>query len=164
MVYARTKLLLHDDLLRPSPVVSINCSGKDPTKFYKEIPHLLYTFFRIPSHAIQEKKFEWHKGETEKFSIVWEVDKDLDKFSYLWIEVKLEGRVSKTEGEANITVEGAIRTEYPQDTLWQKSIFYEMLKVLWHSTFYHSKRSEYSREGKRMMANFVRALKTTAGV
>ena|SRR3990172_8461775 len=164
MVYARAKLVLHDDLLRPSPVVTVHYTGKSPEKFYREIPNLIHTFFRVSGHVVQEKKFEWHRGENEKFSVAWEVDKDLDRFTYLWIEIKLEGNVSKSEGQANISVEGAIRTEYPQDTIWQKSLFYEMLRTFWHSTFYQPKRHEYIREGRRMMSNFVNALKTKAGV
>jgi hypothetical protein len=113
---------------------------------------------------MQEKKFDWHKGETEKFSMTWEVDKDLDRFSYLWIEVKLDGHVSKSKGEADVSIEGAIRTEYPQDTIWEKSLFYEMLRMLWHSTFYHGKRAEYVKEARRMMSNFIRGFKATAGI
>lgn len=164
MVLARTKLMIHDDLLRPSPVMTINYSGKDPDKLYKEIPKLIHTFFRVPAQSVQEKKFEWHKGEKERFSVTWEVDKDLDRFSHLWVEIKLKGNVSKSEGEANVSAEGAVRTEYPQDTMWEKSLFYEMLRMFWHSTFYHEKRSEYVRDGRRMMANFVGAVKSLVGV
>ena len=164
MVYARTKLMMEDDLLRPSPVVNIHFTGKHPDRFYKEIPNMIRTFFRVPSQSIQEKRFEWHKGEPEKFSMAWEVDKDLDKFSYLWIEVKLKGHISKTEGEVEISVEGSVRTEYSQDTMWQKSLLYEIMRMFWHSTFYSSKRHEYVIDGRRMMANFVHALKTMTGV
>jgi hypothetical protein len=45
-----------------------------------------------------------------------------------------------------------LRTEYPQDTLWQKTIFYEMMRVFWHRGFYHNKRREYIIEGRRLLA------------
>ena len=159
MVWARTKLMIEDDLLRPLPLVKIKFSGKNPERFYKEIYNLLLVSFRVHEHSVQEKEFHWHKGEPTKFQIKWELDKDLDKFSYYWIEITLNGEVSKTHGKADISVEGALRTEYPQDTLWQNNILYEMLRMLWHSTFYSSKRDEFLREGRLLLSSFVNELR-----
>lgn len=159
MVWARTKLMIGDDLLKPVSKMIIRFSGPRPEKFYKEIYNLLITSFRVSEHSIQEKEFHWHKGETEKFKVTWEVNKDLDKFSYYYIGVVLEGETSKGHGKATITVEGALRTEYPQDTFWQRSLFHEFLRRIWHSTFYAPKRDEFMREGRRLMSFFVDKLK-----
>ena len=159
MVWAKTKLMIHDDLLRPIPRMTIKFTGPHPEKFYKEVHRLLLTAFRVPEHSIQEKEFSWCKGETEKFTAKWEVNKDLDKFSYYWVQTTLKGSVSNGMGKAEITIEGALRTEYPQDTLWQRSLFYEFLRTFWHSTFYTPKRDEFLREGRRMISTFVDMLK-----
>lgn len=159
MVWARTKLMIHDDLLRPLPRMTIRFTGPNPEKFYKEIYNLIVMTFRVPEHSIQERDFTWSKGDPEKFSIRWEVNKDLDKFSYYWIEIVLNGEMSKGHGRADMTVEGALRTEYPQDTLWQKSLLYEFLRMFWHTIFYSSKRDEYMREGRRLLSFFLDQLK-----
>lgn len=164
MVWARTKLMIHDDLLRPLPRMIIRFTGPNPEKFYKEIYNLVVMSFRIPEHSIQEKEFTWSKGEPERFSISWEVNKDLDKFSYYWISIRLSGEVSKGQGRADIEVEGALRTEYPQDTLWQKSLLYEFLRMTWHNVFYASQRDEYMREGRRLLSLFLDQLKAMARV
>ena len=160
MVVARTKLMIHDDLLRPSPSITIHFTGPDPDRFYKEIPNLMRAIFRAGEHSIQEKRFKWIKGDPEKFDIKWELDKDLDKFSYYFVEVSLRGHNSRGNGSADIVVDGALRTEYPQDTMWQKSILYEMLRVAWHNIYYHSKRDHQLTEGRRLMALFVDKLKS----
>jgi hypothetical protein len=164
MVWARTKLMIHDDLLRPVPRMTIKFSGSHPEKFYKEIHNLILVSFRVSEHSVQEKEFQWSKGEPEKFVIKWEVNKDLDKFSYYWISVELSGETSRGSGKADIVVEGALRTEYPQDTLWQRSLLYEFLRMFWHTTFYGAKRDEYMREGRRSLSMFVDQLKVLTRV
>jgi hypothetical protein len=164
MVWARTKLMIHDDLLKPLPRMTIRFSGPNPEKFYKEIYNLIVMSFRVPEHSIQERDFSWTKGDPEKFSARWEVNKDLDKFSYYWIDVALSGEMSKGHGKADITVESALRTEYPQDTIWQKSLLYEFLRMTWHSLFYGSKRDEYMREGRRLLSFFLDQLKAMTRV
>lgn len=162
MVWARTKLMIHDDLLRPRPVFNIHYTGPDPDKFYREIPQLIQTIYRLSEHEIQEKRFLWSKTEPERFRISWEINKDLDKFSYYWLEINLEGSKTKTHGEAKITVSSALRTEYPQDTYWQKSLLYEFLRMAWHTLFYSSTRDGYMREGRRLVSLFTDNLKSLA--
>ena len=164
MVWARTKLMIEDDLLSPLPIVRIRFSGQNPERFYKELYNLLLLSFRVHEHSIQEKEFQWSKGETEKFNIAWEVNKDLDKFSYYFITVRLRGEMSKNSGKAEIELEGVLRTEYPQDTLLQKSLLYEVLRMFWHTVFYSSKRTEYAREGRRLMSLFCDHVKALARV
>jgi len=164
MVWARTKIMIHDDLLRPIPKMIIRYEGHNPEKFYKEIHDLILVTFRVSEHSVQEKEFHWFKGTPEKFKIKWEVNKDLDKFSYYWIQVSLDGEVHKTKGKANISVEGALRTEYPQDTYWQRNLLFEFLRRIWHVTFYSGKRDEYLREGRRMLSMFVNELKVLTRV
>ncbi|NIO44849.1 MAG: hypothetical protein GTN36_04850 [Candidatus Aenigmarchaeota archaeon] len=164
MVWARAKLMIEDDLLKPEPVATIKFSGRNPERFYKEIYNLLLVTFRVHEHSIQEKEFLWSKGEPEKFKVRWEINKDLDKFSYYFLKVTLAGETHKDHGKAEIEVEGMLRTEYPQDTLWQRSLFYEMGRMFWNTVFYKSKRDEYLREGRRLIALFCRQVKTLARV
>jgi len=164
MVWARTKLMIHDDLLRPIPKITMNIEGTNPKKFYKEIYNLMLVNFRVSEHSIQEKEFNWSKGEPEKFKIKWEMNKDLDKFSYYHVEISLEGQASKTRGSVKIEVDGSLRTEYPQDTFWQKSLLYEFLRMAWHTMFYSSKRDDFLREGRLLLSSFVNELRVLSSV
>jgi hypothetical protein len=151
--------MMHDDLLRPVNRMSVKFSGKTPERFYKEIYNLILVTFRVPEHSIQEKEFEWTTGEKQKFKIKWTVNKDLDKFSYYWIEIGLSGQTSGGTGTATVSIDGALRTEYPQDTFWQRSLIYEFIRMFWHSTFYGAKRDEYLKDGRRMLSQFIDNLK-----
>jgi len=164
MVWARTKLMIEEDLLKPLNIVKIKYSGRIPEKFHKEIYNLLVVYFRVHENAIQEKEYTWSKGDPEKFKMVWELNKDLDKFSYYFITVKLSGESSKGVGKAEIEVEGVLRTEYPQDTYWQRSLLYEVLRMFWHTVFYNSKKDEYLNEGRRMLSLFCDQIKVLTRV
>ena len=162
MVFARAKLMIHDDLLRPRPRMTIHFSGPNPERLYHEIPHLLESVWRISEHQVHERKFAWSKGEPEKFKVSWEATKDLDKFSYFMISVFLDGTSSKGYGTATISIEGALRTEYPQDTIWERSLAYEFLRMTWHSVFYKSQRDTWFEEGRRLLSTFINDIKALA--
>jgi len=160
MVIARTKLLLQDDLLKPRPVFRLNFTGPKPVRFYKEIPDILAAAFRVDVGQIQEKYIKWDKGDPQKFRILWEMDKDLDQFSYYMIELELAGSESKGQGSISVSLkDGILRTEYPQDTVWERSLLYEVLRLVWHRMFYSQKREEWIRDGRRMLAVFIDELK-----
>ena len=159
MVIARTKLMIHDDLFRPVPRLFVEYHGANVDELYDEIPKLVHAVFRVPVHNIQESKFSWTKGDPEKFKVIWEVSKDIDKFSYYYLQIVFEGQISKGKGHAKLSMEASLRTEYPQDTYFQRSLIYELLRMTWHSTFYTSKREEYIREGRRLMTQLAEKLK-----
>ena len=158
-VIARTKIMIQDDLLKPWPKAKIHFTGKKPERFYKEIPQLLQAVFRVHPGEIQEKKFSWKKGDPEKFSVKWEMDKSLDRNTYYMVVVDLKGQTSKGQGSADIVVEGAMRTEYPQDTVWERSLLYEFLRMTWHRLFYGSKRDQMLRDGRKLIGVFLEDLK-----
>lgn len=159
MVWAKTKLMIHDDLLKPLEMMTIHYKGSNPDKFYKEIPLLLQHVFRVHKHNIQEKKIKWEKGDPENIKVEWEVEKDLDNFSYYYMEIILTIKKSKGEGTAVIEFGPVLRTEYPQDSMWQRSLFYEMMRVFWHKTSYNAKRDKYMKEGRRLSTLFIQKLK-----
>lgn len=159
MVWARTKLVILDDLVSPRYRINIEFRGREPQKFYREIPKLIATVFRVHGDSVQEKKFTMHKGEPEKFKADWEIIKQIDKFSYYRIIVTIQGQSARGHGEAIVNVEGTLRTEYPQDNFWQRSLFYEILRMTWHSVFYTSRRSRYLIDGKRLITMFTDDLK-----
>lgn len=159
MVWARTKLVIQDGLLRPRNRYTVEFKGLKPDKFYHAIPKIFMSVFRTDEHHLQEKKISWTHGETEKFKIIWEGMKELDSFSYLNFNIELSGSQSKGSGEANIVIEGYLCTEYPQDTVWEKSILYEMFRIFWHKTFYIAQRNKYMEDGRKQMAAFVEEIK-----
>lgn len=163
MVWARTKLLIWDYVFEPVKQIKISYVGRHPEKIYGKIKELVRTVFNVPEAYIQEKTYGWEKvKDTDKFDVTWEVNKILDMFTYIVVEIDLRGYSVNGEGRADITLKPRLITEYPQDTVWQQSIVYEMLRRMWHRMFYHHRRMEYLNMGKELLVSFERSIKDYA--
>ena len=159
MVWAKTKLQIQDDLLRPKTRAEIGFEGPNVERFYKEVPSILLAAFRAGEHELQEKNVNWSAGG-KKFSAEWELYKELDKYSFYAIRVRLKGgKGSDGMGKVKITIEGWLRTEYPQDTIWQRSLLYEFMRMFWHTTFYAPRHLKYLADGRRLVGLFIEEVK-----
>ena len=160
MVWARTKLLIWDYIFEPIKDIRISYVGPNPEQFYKKLNELIRTVFNVPDAYVQEKNYSWEKGkESEKFEIDWEVNKVLDVYSYIVVEVSLKGATANGEGKAVISLKPRLITEYPQDTIWQQNLMYEMLRRFWHNMFYQHKRMEYLNLGKELLTSMESSVK-----
>jgi hypothetical protein len=166
MVFARSKILIHDYCLEEKPVsLALNYKGPNPQLAVRKYVELAKLVFKVSDAEIQEKVFNWDRsGKEEKFEIEFEVRKDLDKISYVWIQGVIEGSTRPSEefgkeGELKVDVRGAIRAEYPQDTIWQKSIVYEFFRVLYHKILYVSMWEKYMEDCRTMMRLFMEEMK-----
>lgn len=145
-IFARAKLLLEERCLTYRPKIEFSYSGPNPDKSYPKLIDILTTSLNIPRENIQEKDFKWDRSKPEeKFSASFEIIKDLDKFTYMFLEVAMRGTIQPSkefgkEGSVSFTIEGIVRTEYPQDTLWERSFFYELLRTFYHRVFYREQR------------------------
>lgn len=147
--FARAKLLIENMCITYRPKISFSYSGPNPQRAYKKFLKIITDDLKIPRHNIQEKLFKWDRSEpVEKFTMAWEIVKDFDKFSYMFLEVSMNGTIKPSEefgkeGDITITMQGIVRTEYPQDTMWERSFIYEILRTFWHKIFYADKIKQY---------------------
>lgn len=163
MVWARTKLIIMDNLYDPVEDIYIRYSGPTPEKFYKKLLEFMETVFRVPKANIHEIDYTWEKSDgAAKFKVWWRITKDLDIYTYLRYDVKLSGQTEEGHGWVLVELKPQLVTEYPQDTLIQQSIFYEMFRRFWHQVFYHKKRMDYIQMGRDMSAGFEAAVKRYA--
>lgn len=148
-IFARTKLLMEDHCMTYRPVMVLTYSGPNPQKVYPKILEVIETVMRVPRENIQEKEFNWDRSKPEeKFRILWEVIRDYDKFSYMLLSISASGTVKPSnefgkEGDVKVEMDGVLRTEYPQDTIWERSFFYEAFRVFYHKVFYHEDRKRH---------------------
>jgi len=111
--------------------------GKNASKLVEFVRKLIQTIF-VPT-TWQQKEISVKEGEE---AYVWYIFKDLDYYSYFRVDVEI--KISKKEGKAKIKLsEPVVVTEYPQETYWQKTFFYEILRITWHNLFYNRKIEEY---------------------
>jgi len=148
-VFARTKLLIEDRCITYRPRLTFTYTGPNPQKAYNKLIAVLVDDLKIPRENVQEKVFNWDRtGKVERFNASIEVVKDFDKFSYMDLDIKLSGSVKPSkefgkEGSVTIVLEGIVRTEYPQDTMWERSFIYEIFRSFYHKVFYQDKRKRW---------------------
>ncbi|OYT42664.1 MAG: hypothetical protein B6U78_00600 [Candidatus Aenigmarchaeota archaeon ex4484_224] len=156
-IFARTKLVIQDDCFSytpgsPYPGISyatINYEGPNPHKIYPIIKKIVAQQLQVDERDIQEKEVNWDRSsEVERFSFSIEAVKEFDSFTYMYIKVDVKGEAKPSknferEGKLNIKIEPILRTEYPQDTMWQRSIFYEFFRMLFHKLIYKDTRLRY---------------------
>jgi hypothetical protein len=167
-VFARTKLLISDDCMKPpgQPSLTLKYSGPNPQNIYSKSKEIATTLWALEPGAIQEKESNWDRtGLGEKFSIKMEITKDLDQFTFLFMKLDIEGEAKPNrqfgkEGSASVKIESSIRTEYPQDTVFQRSIFYEFWRVFFHKFVYEDKRKKYLQDCKEETIRFQEELKS----
>jgi hypothetical protein len=164
-VFARTKLLIHDYCLFPVPYATFNYSGPNPQNAYEYIKKLFITIFNVDEREIQEREFKWDRVQGEEvFHVRWELIKDLDTFSFQHMVITMDGRAKPNkevgkEGTLKIRVEGRIRTEYPQDTVWQRSLIYEMFRTFYHKIIYEGTRKKYIETCRAELGRFNEELR-----
>ncbi|MFH1364807.1 MAG: hypothetical protein ABIH52_04085 [Candidatus Aenigmatarchaeota archaeon] len=148
MVFARTKLVMEDNCYAEEPgTITMKYVGPNVTTIYDKLYESMKLLFRVSDADIQETDYSWGKGkDSDKFKVRWWIHKDMDLFTYLFVRIDLSGQGNEKTGNATIGVRGLLRTEYPQDTIWQRSLFYEMFRTLWHRAIYHKKREDYAIE------------------
>jgi len=171
-IFARTKILLEDDCLKPPgvPYMTLNYSGPNPQLLYRKVKELLLLIWKADMNELQEKNFRWDRsGGAEKFSVKFELVKDVDQFTYYEIKVELSGESKPSkefgkEGTATVVIDPKMRTEYPQDTLWQRSFLYEMFRVFYHRTIYQDMRKMYKDNCRRDVALLHEEIKSFLNV
>jgi hypothetical protein len=159
-VFARARILIHDYCLVPRPTATLEYTGPNPQRAYDSIRKLFGSLFNITEKEVQEREFRWEKvAGGESFHVRWETIKDLDSHTFQDITITLDGTASPSkefgkEGSLKISFEGKIRTEYPQDTIWQRSLIYEMFRTFYHKTIYQGIRKKYVEECRETLLQF----------
>jgi hypothetical protein len=159
-IFARAKLLIHDYCLFPLHRATLEFSGPNPQNAVEQSKKLLFQIWNVVEKEFQEREFKWDRTTAkEDFHLRWEIIKDLDTFSFYHVTIDIDGfaKPSKEfgkEGSVKIVIEPRLRTEYPQETVWQRSLPYELFRVLYHKLVYESQRKKYLEECRIMMTNF----------
>jgi hypothetical protein len=171
-IFARTKLVIHEDCLEvpgtPLPgkkFLTLEYSGPNPQAAYYQAKKILSQITKVPEGEIIERDFSWRREvEEEIFSVNFDVIKDMDSFSFIQITISMKGRIKPSkevgkEGTLTLNIDGALRTEYPQDTLWQRSLLYELFRAFYHKFIYEGTRKKYKQECVNIINQIYSSLK-----
>jgi len=165
-IFARTKITIEEDCMLPTPKLTITFSGPNPHKIYPKVMEILKSQMKIKAENIQEKDYSWDRSSTpEKFSAKIEAVKDFDKFTYMLMWIDFSGSIKPSkefgkEGDLKLNIDGVIRTDYPQDTVWERSIIYEFFRAFYHKIFYQEKRYKYREMCRESMLTIQNEVKS----
>lgn len=160
MVWARSKMIIQEYPYNQRRDLIIGWAGKDPEKAYLEIYYILKDVFNVPDSHIQEIMFQWDTiGNKEKFKVIWRVVKEFDIYSYLRVDISISGESVNGYGKINVYIKPRFLTEYPQDSLFQQTILYEIWRRFWHVVFYDKSRARYLNESRALLREFQDRLK-----
>ncbi len=165
-VFARAKLLIEDTCMSYRPRLEFNYVGPNPHKAYPKLLNVIIKNIAVPRENIQEKSFRWDREKpVETFNASFEIVKDFDRFTYMELDIGINGVVKPSkdfekEGSVSINMIGYVRSEYPQDTMWERSFVYEMLRAIWYNVFYRDKRRRYVEQCRDWMLTIQNEMKS----
>jgi hypothetical protein len=148
------------------PYVTMNYTGPNPQRLYEKIRDIMFTVVKFDPADLQERDFVWDRtAGVEKFKVSFDLTKDMDTFSFIQIIVSLSGEAKPSkefgkEGSATIRIIGRMRTEYPQDTVWQRSLLYEMFRIFYHRVIYDERRMRYKEQCRVWISQMQNELKS----
>lgn len=138
------KYIMEDDCLTPESTLRIDYKGPNPFKFYSQIVMLLRDILEIRTMNIWQREFRWdYSGDPIQFFYRVIGQKKYDAWTTAYIELTFQGKQpndSAKDGEMVIFITPKLRTEMPQDTVWQRSQIYRGLRWFYFRTFYSNAR------------------------
>jgi hypothetical protein len=136
--------ILEDDCLTPNRTLRIDYKGLQPFKFYSQIVMLLREILEIRTMHVWQREFRWdYTGDPIKFFYRVVCQKNYDAWTKAMFELTFQGTHPtdpKKEGELVVFITSKLRTEMPQNTIWQRSNLYKSLRWIYFRTFYNNAR------------------------
>ncbi len=159
-VFARSKMVMYDNCFPDDPgEVHLKFVVPNAMKVYHRMYELMKTIWRASDKDIQEDSYNYGKGEVEKVKVRWHMHRDLDRFTYYWVRFDLSAEGNEKTGKVGVKVKPVLMTEYPQDTIWQRSLLYEILRTFWGRVFYHNKKREWLEECRDLTSFFLKKMR-----
>lgn len=163
-IAARRKLVIEEPCLRV-PSLIFTYKGPNPQNIYKEVKKLIPTVFKVDERDIEEREFSWDRTTAEeKFKMTLNFIKEFDPNCYMETVININGSTKPSEefgreGEATVVVEAKFRVEYPQETLFERSIFYDIYRRIFHRA-HQKERTGYKRMCSELMNTFCDELRS----
>ena len=157
-----------DDCLAPRRRLKVEYTGPNPFKVYLTLKPKLRRIFQVETVGIWERDFRWDTtSDPRSFYIRVYVDKGLDQFSRMFVEITMQGEQPSDpnkSGKLTIYIGGRIRTNYELQTIFQRSPVYKAIRWLYHMIFYNKVRRTYIRLCTEMIERLWKELREELGI
>jgi hypothetical protein len=114
----------------------------------------------LPEEEVKEQNFSVSRKEKEFINASFRLTKAIDKYSYYLFEFSYNAILDlEGNGKFDANFKVTVYTEYPKVTLWQRSIFYEIWRSLFHEFFYKHQIEKYKIEGLKILKKIEEVLR-----
>ena len=121
------KLEITDQCLSPEPVLTMNYSGPDPWGVAKKIAGTIKPYFHVSSSGTNQTLINWDiSGDPIKFYSIWWVKKSLSRFSFMKVNIRVQGTKSRTtnKGQFRLELDGILQTDFTGINPFLKTVWF----------------------------------------
>jgi len=118
------------------------------------------TAIGLPEEEVREQNFSITRKEKESINATFRLTKIIDSYSYYLFEISYNASLDlEGNGSFSSSFKVTVFTEYPKVTSWQRSIFYEIWRSLFHEFYYKHQIEKYKIEGIRILKKIEEVLR-----
>lgn len=150
------KLEIVDQCLTPEILVTLTYSGADPWGVAKKIGGIIRPFFHVSASGTSQTQINWDSaGDPIRFYSTWWVKKKFSRFSFMWIDIKIQGSKSKAtnRGEFVMELKGILNTNF------EGHAFLKALWMFYSYIFYNRQRAGYIEACRNFIISFRNEVK-----
>lgn len=151
-----------DDCLAPAAKIVLNFKGENSILVYKQIKDILAEILRIKKKNIWERDYRVDiTGEPKGFYARIYAKKNLDRRSYMMVEIIFQGKYSEVKnfGEMEVRVYAKLVTDYELKSAFQETKFYKRLIDFYHKSYYSSIREKHLEKCRDLLGKIVEGIK-----
>ena len=145
-------LILEDDCFVPNREIVLKFSGVNPIRAYQVLSKKMREIWEVDAVAYWEREFRWDASSSpHEFVVKSYVDKGLDRFTKLVVEVFIQGYQPKDptqEGRFEMRITGLLKTTFGGTTFFEdaRNPIYKSLMWIYGRYFYRQQRNSYLQE------------------
>ncbi len=146
------QFILEDDCFTPNREVVLKFSGPNPIRAYRVLKAKMREIWEVDAVAYWEREFRWDaSGSPHEFVVKSYVDKGLDRFTRLLVEIFIQGFQPddpSQEGTVEIRITGYLKTVFGTWMFFDdaRNPIYRGLMWLYAKFFYQKQRQFYLNE------------------
>lgn len=131
----------------------------------KNIKKIISSALEMSEDEIKESSFNLSRGEKEKLKADYRLNKLIDRNCYYRFEISISYEIDINDvGKFESSIKGSLYFELPQETAFQRSIFYHFFFSLYWNLYYSEIIRKYIEQGKSYLSKFINLLRSQSRV
>ena len=144
--------ILEEDCFLPNREIVLKFNGPNRIRAYQVLKRKMREIWEVDAVAYWEREFRWDvSGDPREFVVKSYVDRSLDRFTKLLVEVFIQGYQPSDptkDGRVEIRISGILRTTFGSGTFFEdaRNPIYKGLMWIYYHYFYQQQKNTYIQE------------------